>query len=280
MEEEMMMTNIPLKTLYNGVSVPQLGLGVYKVPPEDVYQTVSSALKAGYRHIDTASYYENENGVGKAIKESGIPREKLFITTKVWNDDHGYDRTLQAFEKSMEKLNMDCVDLYLIHWPIPEIFPETWKALEKLYKDGRVKAIGVSNFLDHHLQTLLTDAKIKPVVNQIELHPKLIQKQTVEFCRENDIAVESWSPLGRARYLDDVVLEKLAKKYDKTVAQIMIRWHIQHDFIVIPKSTKAKRQAENMAVFDFELSPEDMKQIDGMDEGFRIGSHPDEIMNK
>ncbi|MBP2258765.1 diketogulonate reductase-like aldo/keto reductase [Virgibacillus campisalis] len=274
------MTNIPLKTLYNGVSVPQLGLGVYKVPPEDVYQTVSSALKAGYRHIDTASYYENENGVGKAIKDSGIPREKLFITTKVWNDDHGYDRTLQAFEKSMEKLNMDYVDLYLIHWPIPEIFPETWKALEKLYKDGRVKAIGVSNFLDHHLQTLLTDAKIKPVVNQIELHPKLIQKQTVEFCRENDIAVESWSPLGRARYLDDVILEKLAKKYDKTVAQIMIRWHIQHDFIVIPKSTKAKRQAENMAVFDFELSPEDMKQIDGMDEGFRIGSHPDEIMNK
>ncbi len=274
------MTNIPIKKLHNGTTIPQLGLGVYKVPSEEVYQTVRSALDLGYRHIDTASFYGNEAGVGKAIKDSGIPREELFITTKVWNDDHGYDKALQAFEKSMEQLNIDVVDLYLIHWPIQGMYKDTWKALEKLYRDGRVKAIGVSNFLDHHLKDLLTTAEVTPVVDQIELHPKLMQKSTVDFCRENDIAVESWSPLGRARYLDDPALSELADKYQKTVAQIVIRWHIQHDFIVIPKSTKMERQKENMSVFDFELSHADMNLIDAMDEGLRIGSHPDEVGKK
>lgn len=274
------MTDIPMTTLHNGKSIPQLGLGVYKVPSEEVYQTVTSALELGYRHIDTASFYGNEAGVGRAIKNAGIPREELFITTKVWNDDHGYDKTLQAFERSMEKLELDYVDLYLIHWPIPGVFAETWRALEKLYKDGRVKAIGVSNFLDHHLKELLATAEITPAVDQIELHPKLMQKSTVDFCKENDIAVQSWSPLGRARYLDDPSLTKLAEKYEKTVPQIIIRWHIQHDFIVIPKSTKAERQKENLSVFDYELSEADMKNIDHLDEGLRIGSHPDQITQK
>ena len=274
------MTNIPIKKLHNGTTIPQLGLGVYKVPSEEVYQTVRSALDLGYRHIDTASFYGNEAGVGKAIKDSGIPREELFITTKVWNDDHGYEKTLQAFEKSVEQLNIDVVDLYLIHWPIQGMYKDTWKALEKLYRDGRVKAIGVSNFLDHHLKDLLTTAEITPAVDQIELHPKLMQKSTVDFCRENDIAVESWSPLGRARYLDDPTLSVLADKYQKSVAQIVIRWHVQHGFIVIPKSTKMERQKENMSVFDFELSQTDMNLIDAMDEGLRIGSHPDEVGKK
>lgn len=274
------MPNVPNKKLHNDMTIPQLGLGVYKVPSKEVYQTVRSALDLGYRHIDTASFYGNEAGVGKAIKDSGVPREELFITTKVWNDDQGYDRTLQAFERSMEQLNIDVVDLYLIHWPIQGMYKDTWKALEKLYRDGRVKAIGVSNFLDHHLKDLLTSAEIKPVVDQIELHPKLMQKSTVDFCRENDIALESWSPLGRARYLDDPVLSGLADKYQKTVAQIVIRWHIQHDFIVIPKSTKAERQKENMSVFDFELTGADMDLINKMNEGMRIGSHPDEVGKK
>lgn len=270
----------PQRTLYNGVPIPQLGLGVYKVPAEKVYDTVRSALQAGYRHIDTASYYGNEAGVGKAIKDAGIPREELFITTKVWNDDQGYDNTLKAFEKSVQQLDLDVVDLYLIHWPIAGKFIETWKALEKLYKDGRVRAIGVSNFLDHHLQELLASAEIKPAVNQIELHPKLMQTSTVDFCTDNGIAIQSWSPLGRARYLDDPVLVKLAEKYGKSVAQLVIRWHLQHDFIVIPKSTKAERQQENIDVFDFAIDQSDMEQIDAMDTGMRIGSHPDDIGKK
>ena len=263
--------------LANDVSIPQLGLGVYKVTPEEVYDTVKSALELGYRHIDTASFYENEEGVGQAIKDSGVPREEIFITTKVWNNEQGYDQTLAAYERSLKKLQIDTPDLYLIHWPVPDLFPETWRALEKLYQEGRVRAIGVSNFLVHHLEELFQTAKIKPVANQIELHPKLMQKNTVDFCKENNIIVQSWSPLGRARYLDDPLLNDLATKYQKTPAQIIIRWHIQHGLVVIPKSTNPKRQQENFSVFHFELSHEDMKLIDGLDEGLRIGSHPDKI---
>ncbi len=269
--------NVPDKTLHNGISIPQLGLGVYKVPAEEVYKTVASALQLGYRHIDTASFYGNEEGVGRAIRDSGIPREELFVTTKVWNDDQGYENTLKAFETSLRQLGMDTVDLYLIHWPIQGKFKDTWRALEKIYQDGRAKSIGVSNFLDHHLRELLTDAKVKPVVDQIELHPKLMQKSTVDFCRGQDIAIQSWSPLGRARYLDDPQLAGIAQGYGKSVAQLIIRWHIQHDFIVIPKSTKMERQRENKAIFDFEINETDMAKIDGMDEGLRIGSHPDKI---
>lgn len=271
------MENQLYKKLSNGLNIPQLGLGVYKVPQEKAQETVTSALDIGYRHIDTASFYGNELGVGGAIKQSNIPRSDIFITTKVWNDEQGYDNTLRAFEQSMKKLDLDVIDLYLIHWPIRDVFPETWRALERMYEEGQVRAIGVSNFLDHHLKTLFKTAHIKPTVNQIELHPKLFQKSTVDFCKENDIVIESWSPLGRANYLSDERLERLAQKYQKTVAQIMIRWHIQHDFVVIPKSTHPARQAENFHVFDFELSAEDMSVLDHLDEGLRIGSHPDDI---
>ncbi len=267
----------PMIHLSNDVSIPQLGLGVYKVPQEEVYDTVRSALELGYRHIDTASYYDNEEGVGQAIKDSGIPRDDIFITTKVWNNEQGYENALEAYDRSLNKLQIEAADLYLIHWPVPNIFPETWKALEQLYTAGKVREIGVSNFLVHHLQKLLQSAEIKPVANQIELHPKLMQKRTVDFCRKNDITIQSWSPLGRAHYLDDQLLVDIAKKHTKTTAQIMIRWHLQHGFVVIPKSTKPKRQKENISVFDFELSKDEMKLIDGLEEGLRIGSHPDHI---
>lgn len=265
------------KKLSNGVTIPRLGLGVYKVPDEQVYDTVSTALDLGYRHIDTASFYGNEAGVGKAIRNSGIPREEIFVTSKVWNDDHGYDKALNAFEKSMEKLGFDYLDLFLIHWPVPEVFPETWKALEKVYKSERVKSIGVSNFLVHHLEKLTDTASEMPVVNQIELHPKLFQKSTVEYCEKQGIAIESWSPLGRAKYLDDAILKTTAEKYNKSAAQLIIRWHLQNDFIVIPKSINAIRQKENAEVFDFEISPEDMKMMNNMNEDMRIGSHPNNI---
>lgn len=269
-----------IKTLSNGISIPQLGLGVYKVPAEEVYDAVLSALNLGYRHIDTASFYGNEEGVGRAIIDSGIPREEIFVTTKVWNDEQGFENTLQAFDRSLKRLQLDVIDLYLIHWPVPDIYHDTWKALEKLYKDGQVRAIGVSNFLDHHLSGLLKTAEIKPMANQIELHPKLMQRSTVDFCRENNIPIESWSPLGRGKYLDDLELLKIAEKYNKSVAQIIIRWHIQQDFIVIPKSVHTARQKENISVFDFELNEQDMNQLNILDEGLRVGSHPDKIKRK
>lgn len=265
------------KKLTNGISIPRLGLGVYKVPEDQVYDTVSSALDIGYRHIDTASFYGNEEGVGRAIRDSRIPREEIFVTSKVWNDDQGYDNTLKAFDLSMEKLGFDYLDLYLIHWPVPEVFPETWRALEEINKSERVRAIGVSNFLDHHLEELSKTAIELPVVDQIELHPKLLQKSTVDYCRANNIAIESWSPLGRAKYLDDPVLAKMAAKHEKSVAQLIIRWHLENDFVVIPKSTNVSRQKENADVFDFEISSEDMAFMNKMDEDLRIGSHPDNI---
>ncbi|MTW87006.1 aldo/keto reductase [Virgibacillus dakarensis] len=265
------------RKLNNGTQIPQLGFGVYKVRAEQTYDTVAHALELGYRHIDTASFYGNEEGVGRAIRESGIPREELFVTTKVWNDDHGFDRTLRAFEKSLARLGLDYVDLYLIHWPVPDLFTETWKALEKLYHDNVTKAIGVSNFLDHHLKTLAATQEVNPAVDQIELHPKLQQKDTVDYCREQGIAVESWSPLARAKYLDDPLLVRLGEKYKKSPVQLIIRWHLQHDFVVIPKSTNKDRQRQNMTVFDFNIDQHDMTLLDQLDEGLRVGSHPDNI---
>ncbi|WP_404451615.1 aldo/keto reductase [Virgibacillus necropolis] len=265
------------KQLSNGISIPRLGLGVYKVPDDQVYDTVSNALDLGYRHIDTASFYGNEEGVGKAVRNSGIPREDIFVTSKVWNDDHGYEKALKAFEQSMEKLGFDYLDLFLIHWPVPEVFPDTWKALEETNKSEHVRAIGVSNFLDHHLEELSKTASEMPVIDQIELHPKLLQTSTVAYCREHNIAVESWSPLGRAKYLDDPLLVKMAIKYNKSVAQLIIRWHLENDFIVIPKSTNASRQKENADVFDFEIATEDMNFMNKMNEDFRVGSHPNTI---
>lgn len=265
--------------LHNGVEIPQLGFGVFKV--EEGSQTVDSVKKAlavGYRSIDTAKVYENETGVGQAIRESGIEREKLFVTSKVWNTDQGYESTLAAFEASLKRLQMDYLDLYLIHWPGKDKYIDTWHALEKLYKDGRVRAIGVSNFHIHHLENLLANSEIKPVINQIELHPYLIQTEIREFCKKHSIRVESWSPLGRGGVLNDSVIQEIASKHNKSAAQIIIRWHLQHGLVVIPKSITPSRIAENANVFDFTLSVEDMNRIDQLDQNKRFGSHPDEFL--
>lgn len=264
-------------TLANGIRIPQLGLGVYKVEESDTKETVSTALELGYRHIDTASFYENEKEVGEAIRESDVSREDIFVTTKVWNDEQGYAETLNAFDRSLEKLQLEYIDMYLIHWPVPGKFQDTWRALEDLYNHGRVRAIGVCNFQEHHLEQLLETAEIVPVVDQVEFHPRLYQKALVDYCKERDIKVEAWAPLGRARYFDSPVLQSLAEKHNKTPAQIIIRWELQHGIITIPKSTKRKRQKENMEVFDFELSPEDMNEVDEMNRNERQSKHPDEF---
>ncbi|GAA4061806.1 aldo/keto reductase [Amphibacillus indicireducens] len=266
------------RTLSNGVEIPVIGLGVFKIDDgESVYDAVISALEIGYRHIDTASTYKNEEGVGRAIADSGIPREEIFVTTKVWNDEQGYEETLAAFDRSLKRLNLDYVDLYLVHWPIPGMYKDTWKALEKIYRDKRVRAIGVSNFHPHHLDDLMKDATIKPMINQIELHPQLSQVEVRNYCKEHGIAVEAWSPIGKATYLDHPVLQELAQKYHKTAAQIMIRWDYQNDIITIPKSVHSDRQKENADIFDFELSHEDMEKIERLNCGNRLGTDPDTV---
>ncbi|MEH6907906.1 aldo/keto reductase [Neobacillus drentensis] len=263
-------------TLSNGVKMPWMGLGVFKVTEgEEVIQSVKAAIKNGYISIDTAAIYGNEEGVGQAIKESGVPREELFITTKLWNSEQGYESTLAAFETSMNKLGLDYLDLYLIHWPGKDKYKETWKAFEKLYKDGRVRAIGVSNFLVHHLEDLLSSAEIKPMVNQVEFHPHLTQKELLAFCKNEGIQLEAWSPLKQGQLLSEPVLEDLAHKYNKSVAQVILRWDLQHGVVTIPKSIKEHRIIENANIFDFELSAEDMEKIDGLNQDSRAGSHPD-----
>lgn len=262
-------------TLHNGVGIPQVGLGVYKVGDEEVYKTVLSALEAGYRHIDTASFYENEEGVGQAIKDSGIPREDLFITSKVWNDEQGFTNGLEAFYRSLERLGLDYLDLYLVHWPVPAKYKDTWRALEKVYEEKKVRAIGVSNFLPHHLDDLLRSAEVKPMINQIELHPRLSQEETRLYCRETNITVEAWAPLGKGEYLDDPVLQEIAANHNKTAAQVILRWELQHGIVIIPKSTRPERQKENADIFDFSLTDEEMKKIDGLNADERKGPHPD-----
>lgn len=270
------MTNVPTITLNNGVKMPQLGFGVFKVPEgEEAYNAVKWALEAGYRGIDTAAVYKNEVSVGKAIKDSGIPREELFITTKVWNDDQGYEETLEAFEKSLERLKLDYVDLYLIHWPVKEKYKETWKALEKIYADKKSRAIGVSNFHIHHLEDLLETAKIVPAVDQIELHPTLSQEKLSTWLKAHDIAVESWGPLGQGSDLKNPVIVEIGEKYNKSSAQVILKWHLQHGFIVIPKSSHKERIAENLNVFDFSLSDEDMEALDKLNTNDRQGTNPD-----
>jgi methylglyoxal/glyoxal reductase len=267
-------------TLHNGVKMPWVGLGVFKVQEgSEVIESVKAAIKNGYISIDTAAIYQNEEGVGQGIRESGISREKLFVTSKVWNADQGYESTLQAFDLSLKKLGLDYLDLYLIHWPGKNKFKETWKALEKLYKDGRVRAIGVSNFHVHHLKDLLSDAEIKPMVNQVEYHPHLAQKELREFCKQEGIQLEAWSPLKQGQLLNDPTLMEIATKYNKSVAQIILRWDIQNEVVTIPKSIKENRIKENANIFDFELTAEDMEKIDSLNRDERVGSNPDTMVN-
>lgn len=269
---------IPTVRLNNGVLMPQLGLGVYKTNEgEEVRNAVRCAIEAGYRSIDTAALYENETGVGEAIRESGVPREDIFVTTKVWNTDQGYDQTLRAFEASRKKLGLDYVDLYLVHWPGKDKFIDTYRALEKLLADGLVRAIGVSNFQIHHLEKLMEETNVVPAVNQVECHPRLRQKALHDFCKSQGIALEAWAPLMKGE-LDHPVLLRLAEKYGKTPAQVVLRWHIQHGIIVIPKSVHQDRIVSNADVFDFALTDEEMAQIDGLDENHRYGPHPDEFL--
>ena len=263
-------------TLNNGVKMPWFGLGVFKVEEgPELVNAVKTAIKHGYRSIDTAAIYGNEEGVGQGIKESGIAREDLFITSKVWNADLGYESTLAAYQTSLDKLGLEYLDLYLIHWPVAGKYKEAWRALETLYKEGRVRAIGVSNFQVHHLEDLLKDAEVKPMVNQVEYHPRLTQNEVQAFCRENDIQMEAWSPLMQGQLLDNEVLAGIAAKYNKSVAQIILRWDLQNGVVTIPKSTKEHRIIENSQVFDFELTQEDMHQINELNQNHRVGPDPD-----
>ncbi|WP_252313107.1 aldo/keto reductase [Sinobaca sp. H24] len=267
-------------TLNNKLKMPQLGFGVWQVEDDEAASAVEKAIQTGYRSIDTAMIYKNENGVGRGIKNSGINREDLFITTKVWNADQGYDNTIRAFDESLERLGMDYVDLYLIHWPTPEFddYVDTYKAMEKLYNDGKVKAIGVCNFDVDHLQRILDECNVKPVLNQIECHPYLAQKEVKEFCAKHDIFVEAWSPLMQGGdVLKDEVVQSIAKEHSKTPAQVVLRWHLQNNTIVIPKSVTPSRIEENFDVFDFELSSEEMQKINELDRGERKGPQPSEM---
>ncbi|MDN4594300.1 aldo/keto reductase [Polycladomyces subterraneus] len=256
--------------------MPWLGLGVWRAQEGgEVENAVKTAIRVGYRSIDTAAMYGNEVGVGRAVRESGVPREELFITTKVWNTDQGYDSTLAAFEASLQRLGMDYVDLYLIHWPVAGKYKETWKALEKIYRDGRARAIGVSNFQIHHLEDLMADAEIKPMVNQVEFHPHLTQKELRAYCSQHGIQVEAWRPLMKGEVANVPEIRELAAKYGKTPAQIVLRWNLQHGVVTIPKSVKEYRIRENADVFDFELSQEDMAKLDGLNRNQRFGPDPD-----
>lgn len=263
-------------TLHNGVKMPWFGLGVFKVQEgSEVVESVKAALKNGYKSIDTAAVYGNEEGVGQAIKEAGVPREELFITTKVWNADQGYETTLQAFETSMDKLGLDYLDLYLIHWPVAGKYKETWKALEKLYKDGRVRAIGVSNFHVHHLKDQMADAEIKPMVNQVEYHPHLAQTELLQFCKAEGIQMEAWSPLKQGELLSEPTIVEIAEKHGKSPAQVILRWDLQNEVVTIPKSIKEHRIIQNADIFDFELTAEDMDVLNGLNKDERVGPDPD-----
>ena len=264
--------------LNNGVRMPWLGLGVFLMREGgEVEDAIQWALEAGYRSIDTAAAYGNERGVGKAVRESSVPREELFITTKVWNTDLRAGRTLQAFDESLSRLQMDYVDLYLIHWPVSEGFIQPWKDLETIYRSGRARAIGVSNFLIHHLEGLPGKTGIVPAVNQIEFHPYLQQPELIRFCRAHEIQVEAWSPLMQGRIVSRSGLSGLAEKYQKHATQIVLRWNLQRGIVTIPKSSKKTHILQNANLFDFELTEADMQTLNGLDRNERIGAHPDHI---
>lgn len=261
--------------LNNGIEIPYLGLGVYLTKAGDeTINAVKWALQAGYRHIDTAKVYGNEKEVGIALKESGIPRSEVFITTKLWNTDHGLESALKAFDNSLEALGLEYIDLYLIHWPGTQKRGESWKALEKIYKEGRCRAIGVSNYTIRHLNELMSFCEIVPAVNQVEFSPFLYQKELLNYCYKNNLQLEAYSPLARARKLEDARLIEIAKMYSKTPAQILIRWSLQHNLVVIPKSARKERIIENADVFDFNISAQDMEKLDSMNENFRVAWDP------
>ncbi|MEW2435166.1 aldo/keto reductase [Streptomyces caniferus] len=271
------MSKVPSITLNNGVTMPQLGFGVWQVEDDQAFTTVGQALDAGYRSIDTAAIYGNEEGAGKALAASGIPRDERFVTTKLWNSEQGHDATLRAFDTSLAKLGLDYVDLYLIHWPLPskDLYVETYKAFEKIYAEGRAKAIGVSNFLPEHLERLVGETSVVPAVNQIELHPQLSQAESRAFHARHNIVTEAWSPLGQGKgLLEHPTIAELAAKHGRTPAQVVLRWHLQLGNVVIPKSVTPSRIAENIDVFGFELDDEDLAALARLDTGTRLGPDP------
>lgn len=272
--------------LNNGRTIPCIGYGTYKTPSEETEKAVSEALNMGYRHIDTAAFYANESGVGAAVRKSEIPREEIFVTSKLWNANRGYEKTKKAFEQTMKELGLDYLDLYLIHWPAnrkqfgenaKSINADTWRAMEELYKEGRIKAIGLSNFLPHHIDELMETATIKPMVNQIEFHPGWMQKDVLDYCHKNNIVVQAWSPLGRTAVLDNKTIVEIAEKHNKSTAQICLRWALQHDVLPLPKSVTPSRIKENTEVFDFVLDEEDMKAMDSLHEIGGKCALPDEV---
>lgn len=270
------------KRLNNGVEIPVIGLGTYRIghTDEETYRAVRTALEAGYRHIDTATLYGNERPVGRAIRESGIPREAIFVTTKLWGSDILSGHIREAFGNSLLNLGLDYVDLYLVHWPVQGKLNFTWKAMEEIYHSGRARAIGLSNHLIHHMEALLREATVVPAVNQMELHPYLSQEEVGGYCRRNDILPESWSPLGSSKIplLQDETLRIMGVKYDKSPAQVVLRWNVDKGFVAIPKSSDATRQKENIHIFDFQLTAVEIGQIDALNKGHRTGAHPDKIV--
>ncbi|WP_129664168.1 aldo/keto reductase [Phytoactinopolyspora endophytica] len=273
------MTAVPTITLNNGVEIPQLGFGVFKVEPEKTKETTLTALDVGYRHIDTAEMYGNEKGVGEAVRTSGISRDEIFVTSKLNNSFHAYDDAIKAFDRTMADLGLDYLDLFLIHWPLPKVgdFVETWKAMEEISRSGRCRAIGVSNFQPHHLQRLLDETETVPAVNQIEVHPYLTQDDVREFGSRHGIATEAWSPLAKGAVAGDPTLVRIAEQHGKTPAQVTLRWHIQRGDIVFPKSANRSRMEANFDVFDFELGDDDVATIAGLNRDERTGPDPDEF---
>lgn len=257
--------------LSNGIEIPIVGFGTYKLQNQnnEACDIVKHAIDIGYRNIDTAAFYNNEEGVGKGIRESNIPRDEIFVSTKVWIEDDGYEDTLKAFDRSLNKLGLDYIDLYLVHWPTNKI-KETWRAIEELYKQKKVRAIGVCNFTVEQLEELIGFAEINPMVNQVELHPKRSEKDLLKTCKRHNIAVEAWSPIMRGQLVSNEIIKDLAKKYNKTEAQIILRWHLQNGVIAIPKTSKEDRMKENLDIFDFEIEPIDMQKIDSINTGERM----------